>query len=131
MREEERPEEEQAKEPQTAQVTHKEICEGALEHYEKLAAECHDWYNAVPKAINFYMQYGEEVRTELAADEICRIPGDEGMKSRAILVLAEIIKFLTIHGYERVPDDAISFIFQAIETAMIAVSDQVKVEGLK
>ena len=126
MKEEERPEEEQAKESQAAQATHKEICEGALEHYEKLAAECHDWYNVVPKAINFYMQYGEKVCTESAGDEICGIPGDEGMKSRAVLVLAEIIKFLTIHDYGRVPDDAISFMLLAIETAMIAVSDQTK-----
>jgi len=46
----------------TGMATHEEICDGALTHYEKLATECHSWYSVVPKAIEFYKQYGPGVK---------------------------------------------------------------------
>ena len=45
----------------TVQATHEEICEGALKHYERISKECCDWSSAIPKAIEFYKEYGENV----------------------------------------------------------------------
>lgn len=44
----------------TAEATHEEICDQALEHYESLAKECSHWDSVVPKAIEFYKQHGPE-----------------------------------------------------------------------
>lgn len=41
-------------------ATHEEICDAALEHYEKLATEGHYWSSVVPQAIKFYKKYGPE-----------------------------------------------------------------------
>lgn len=46
----------------TAAVSHEEICDGALKHYEELADKCHDWYSVVPRAIRFYKKYGPEIK---------------------------------------------------------------------
>lgn len=33
-----------------------DLLKKALEHYEKLSNECHNWYNVIPKAIKFYYE---------------------------------------------------------------------------
>ena len=35
-------------------ATHEEICNQALEHYEKISKEADEWNSVVPKAIRFY-----------------------------------------------------------------------------
>jgi len=43
---------------ETDQATHAELCDQALEHYESLAKECCHWNSLIPKAIEFYKEYG-------------------------------------------------------------------------
>ena len=50
--------EQKAKPADAQELTHEEVCEDALKHYEKLASECCDWYNVVPEAIEFYRKNG-------------------------------------------------------------------------
>ena len=71
--------EQKARPADAQELTHEEICNDALEHYEKLASECHDWYNVVPKAIEFYKKAGGE--TILANDE----KHEHALKAEAML----------------------------------------------
>lgn len=94
MREDERPEEDQPKEPHAAQATHEDICKGALGHYEELAAACHHWYNAIPKAIEFYREHGgdhnrtlTEVATEKRASAV-----DAHLRNKILARIDDIIK---------------------------------------
>ena len=39
------------------QATNEDLRKSDLEHYEKLATECHHWASGIPRAINFYYDY--------------------------------------------------------------------------
>ena len=43
-----------------AKATHKEICDQALVHYEKISVAQSEWNSVVPKAILFYRDYAEK-----------------------------------------------------------------------
>ena len=51
----------------SAQATHDELCDGALEHYERLSSECSDWSSVIPEAIEFYRKHGGD---EVSLDEL-------------------------------------------------------------
>lgn len=40
------------------QATHEELCNQALEHYEDISKEVCHWNSLIPKAINFYKEWG-------------------------------------------------------------------------
>ena len=37
-----------------AKASHEELCDKALEHYDKVSNEAANWNSVVPKAIKFY-----------------------------------------------------------------------------
>lgn len=45
---------------ETSEATHDDICNGAIKHYEQLAAECSNWMSTIPNAIEFYRKFGKK-----------------------------------------------------------------------
>lgn len=41
-------------------TSHEELCDQALQHYERLARECSSWNSVIPKAIAFYRANGKK-----------------------------------------------------------------------
>lgn len=41
-------------------ATHEELCNQALKHYEELASEYSHWNSVVPKALEYYQDFGPE-----------------------------------------------------------------------
>ena len=50
-------------------ASHEELCDQALQHYERLAKECSSWNSVIPKAIAFYRANGRKVK-EIEGDQI-------------------------------------------------------------
>lgn len=57
----------------TANATHDELCDGALEHYQRLSDECHHWYSLIPRMIEFYRKYGREEMPDSEIEAFSRI----------------------------------------------------------
>ena len=44
-----------------AKATRDDICNQAVQHYERLSDECHSWFSVIPKMIEFYREHGKKV----------------------------------------------------------------------
>lgn len=66
-------------ESQAKQVPLADLRKSALEHYERLASEAHEWYNVIPRAINFYYDEQEHLAASppVAVDEPPKVSGNE------------------------------------------------------
>jgi len=45
-----------------SKATHNELCDYAMNEYERIASEACHWYSGIPKMIEFYRQHGEEIK---------------------------------------------------------------------
>lgn len=57
-------------EHRAAKASHDDICNGAAEHYETLSTQCHSWLSTIPRMIEFYRKYGEEIK--MSVENIAR-----------------------------------------------------------
>lgn len=54
-------------------ATHKELCDNALKHYEKISKIAMSWNSTVSKAIEFYKEFGPKLN-EPTRCQLCGLP---------------------------------------------------------